>query len=69
MISNFEAQNTFYMTGSSVPSPLTGEGKGEGDSLELFPPHLNPLPPGERRLFFRKSGDQNSNEFREVKRK
>jgi hypothetical protein len=25
------------------PSPLTGEGKGEGDS-NLFPPHLNPLP-------------------------
>jgi hypothetical protein len=36
-----------------TPSPLTGEGRGEGGkSLEppLGPPHPNPLPPGEREL-------------------
>ena len=32
-----------------------GEGKGEGDSLDLFPPRLNPLPPAERRIFSRYS--------------
>ncbi len=34
--------------GRSVPSPSMGEGQGEGDILR--PPHLSPLPPGERRL-------------------
>ena len=32
------------------PSPLAGEGKGEGESIEH--PHLYPLPSRERRLSF-----------------
>ena len=32
-----------------MPSPLMGEGQGEGDKLLTFSPPLNPLPQGERR--------------------
>jgi hypothetical protein len=35
------------------PPPLMGEGEGGGEQLSSFPPHLNPLPPGERRHFLR----------------
>jgi hypothetical protein len=28
-----------------------GKGKGGGEQLNSYPPHLNPLPPGERRYF------------------
>jgi hypothetical protein len=30
-----------------------GEGEGGGEQFDLYPPHLNPLPPGERRYFLR----------------
>ena len=30
-----------------------GEGEGWGEELNPFPPHLNPLSPGERRYFLR----------------
>jgi len=33
-----------------TPSPLTGEGRGEGGKQPIGPPHPNPLPPGEREL-------------------
>jgi hypothetical protein len=39
---------------------LTGEGAGGGEHFN-FPPHLNPLPPGERRYFLRNSIAQFSN--------
>ena len=32
-----------------------GEGEGGGEQLNLYPPHLNPLPPGERKYFLRNS--------------
>ena len=35
-----------------------GEGEGGGEQLNSYPPHLNPLPPGERRYFLRNSDDQ-----------
>ena len=43
-----------------------GEGVGGGEYLNLYPPHLNPLPPGERRYFLRNSKiclDANEQEF------
>jgi hypothetical protein len=42
---------SLFLKKQQHPSPLTGEGQGGGDSSDLIPPHLNPLPPGERRLF------------------
>jgi hypothetical protein len=30
-----------------------GEGEGGGEHLDSYTPHLNPLPPGERRYFLR----------------
>jgi hypothetical protein len=33
------------------PPPLMGEGEGGGGHSVFVPPHLNPLPPGERRYF------------------
>jgi hypothetical protein len=29
-----------------------GEGVGGGEDLNLYPPHLNPLPPGGEEVFF-----------------
>jgi hypothetical protein len=75
----FSILNEFYVMDSSAllagrqalttkfhltPSPLTGEGKGEGDSLALFPPHLNPLRPGERRSFSEQPRIQDSKDDR-----
>jgi len=33
----------------SIPSPADGRGQGEGGYNYAFPPHLNPLPSGERK--------------------
>lgn len=35
-----------------LPSPSMGEGVGGGEDLNLYPPYLNPLPPGERRYLY-----------------
>ena len=34
-----------------APSPRRGEGRGEGDNVSNFSPHLNPLPKGERKYY------------------
>ena len=36
-----------------------GAGGGEDGHLKSFPPHLNPLPPGERRYFLCDPNDPN----------
>jgi hypothetical protein len=48
------------------PPPLMGEGEGGGEQLSSFPPHLNPLPPGERNCFLRNPNVQWTNDRDEV---
>jgi hypothetical protein len=43
------------------PSSLMAEGAGGGEHFNSVPPHLNPLPPGERRFFYAITIAQSSN--------
>jgi hypothetical protein len=49
LITKQEGLPSYFCFGDSSfsPSPLRGEGRDEGDEI-TFPPHPDPLPPGER---------------------